>query len=112
MSTEDIDHVVELYLRRESVDKEASVISFDDIKKNGFNLNIPRYVDTFEEEVLVDLAEINAELGNTREDINRTQKELLSQMKGMIVADESIQKKLDDFMSIIGGADNEENTSN
>lgn len=112
MSAENIEHVVELYLSRESVDKEASVISFDDIKKNGYNLNIPRYVDTFEEEVVVDLAEINVELRNTRKDINRTQKELLSLMKGMIVADEGVQKKLDEFISIIGGADNEENTPN
>ncbi len=112
MSVENIDHVVDLYLNRKPVDKEANVVDFDDIKKNGYNLNIPRYVDTFEEEVVADLEEINTELRNTRENINRTQKELLSLMKGMMVADDNIRKKLDGFMDIIGGADNEESTKN
>lgn len=112
MSAENIDHVVELYLNREPVDKEASVAGFDIIKENGYNLNIPRYVDTFEEEEVADLAEINAELRSTREEIDRTQKELLSLMKGMAADDESVRKKLDDFMSIIGGADYEESAPN
>ena len=112
MSAANIDHIVELYLNREPVDKEASVVGFDDIKKNGYNLNIPRYVDTFEEEAVADLGEINTELRNTRENINRTQKELLSLMKGMTAADDSVRKKLDGFMDIIGGADNAESTEN
>ena len=61
---------------------------------------------------MADLEEINTELRNTRENINRTQKELLSLMKGMMVADDNIRKKLDGFMDIIGGADNEESTKN
>lgn len=103
---------MELYLNREPVDKEASIVGFDDIKKNGYNLNIPRYVDTFEEEAVADLSEINAELRSTRENINRTQKELLSLMKCMTAADDSVRKKLDGFMDIIGGADNAESTEN
>ena len=61
---------------------------------------------------MADLAEINAELRSTREEIDRTQKELLSLMKGMAADDESVRKKLDDFMSIIGGADYEESAPN
>ena len=62
MSIENIDHIVELYLNREPVDKEASIVGFDDIKKNGYNLNIPRYVDTFEEEAPIDIKAVMAEI--------------------------------------------------
>lgn len=55
MSDEHIDGVMDLYNRRETVDKESYLASFDDIEKNDFNLNIPRYVDNFEKEEEVDI---------------------------------------------------------
>lgn len=55
MSDEHIDEVMDLYNRRETVDKESYLASFDDIEKNDFNLNIPRYVDNFEKEEEVDI---------------------------------------------------------
>lgn len=48
MTDENIDSVIELYNKRETVDKESYLASFEDIEKNDFNLNIPRYVDNFE----------------------------------------------------------------
>ena len=48
MLDEHIDEVMNLYTKRETVEKEAFLASFEDIEKNDFNLNIPRYVDTFE----------------------------------------------------------------
>ncbi|MDL5378351.1 type I restriction-modification system subunit M (plasmid) [Exiguobacterium mexicanum] len=67
LSTEHIDRIVETYKKRETVAKYAYVASFDEIKKNDFNLNIPRYVDTFEEEEQIDLASIGKELKVVRE---------------------------------------------
>ncbi|WP_404283697.1 type I restriction-modification system subunit M [Exiguobacterium aurantiacum] len=67
LSTEHIDRIVETYKMRETVDKYAYVASFDEIKENDFNLNIPRYVDTFEEEEQIDLATIGSELKAVRE---------------------------------------------
>ncbi len=46
------------YAKRENVDKFAHVADMSEIIENGYNLNIPRYVDTFEEEELVDLAAV------------------------------------------------------
>lgn len=54
MLDEHIDEVMNLYTKRETVEKEAFLASFEDIEKNDFNLNIPRYVDTFEEEEPID----------------------------------------------------------
>ena len=67
LSIENIDRIVETYKKRENVDKYAYVASFDEIKANDFNLNIPRYVDTFEEEEQIDLATIGSELKAIRE---------------------------------------------
>ena len=52
---EDINLIIDTYKKREDVDKYAHVASIDEIKENDYNLNIPRYVDTFEEEPPIDL---------------------------------------------------------
>jgi len=59
---QDIGKIVAAYRAREFVDKYAYVADFDEIKENDFNLNIPRYVDTFEPEPDVDMAAVDAEL--------------------------------------------------
>lgn len=48
MTDEHIDEVLALYSDRKTVEKESYLASFEDIEKNDFNLNIPRYVDNFE----------------------------------------------------------------
>lgn len=52
---QDIQKIVETYEKYETVDKYSYVATIDEIKENDYNLNIPRYVDTFEEEELVDM---------------------------------------------------------
>jgi type I restriction enzyme M protein len=52
---EDIEKIVDAYQDRKDIDKFAHVASMEEIQENDFNLNIPRYVDTFEEEEPVDL---------------------------------------------------------
>lgn len=52
---EDINKIVDTYIKREDVEKYAHKATMDEIAENDFNLNIPRYVDTFEEEPEVDL---------------------------------------------------------
>ncbi len=58
----DIDKIVATYQARESFDKYAYLASFDEIKDNDFNLNIPRYVDTFEEEQEIDIDAVQMEI--------------------------------------------------
>ena len=52
---QDLDKIVATYRARQSVDKYAYVADMAEIEENDFNLNIPRYVDTFEEEDEIDL---------------------------------------------------------
>lgn len=80
LSKEHIDKIVATYKKREDVEKYAHVASFEEIKENDFNLNIPRYVDTFEEEEPVDMAAIGA----TIKDIRKEKAELESSLHEMI----------------------------
>ena len=57
-----IDKIVETYEKRVDVDKFAHVAKMSEIAENGYNLNIPRYIDTFEEEEPVDLEAVRAEI--------------------------------------------------
>lgn len=61
LSQANIHKIIETYKQRQSVDKYAYLASLDEIKENDFNLNIPRYVDTFEEEDEIDLMAVRAE---------------------------------------------------
>ena len=68
LSTENIDKVVETYRNREDIEKYSHVASFEEIKENDFNLNISRYVDTFEEEADVDMAIVGASIQGIRKE--------------------------------------------
>ncbi len=65
----DTDKILEAYQDRETVDKFAYLADFDEIKENDFNLNIPRYVDTYEPEPPVDMAAVNAEIGKIKQEL-------------------------------------------
>jgi type I restriction enzyme M protein len=62
LSAEHIDKIMRTYQERKEVNKYAHVAKFDEIKENDFNLNIPRYVDTFEEEQEIDIDAVQAEI--------------------------------------------------
>ncbi|RLJ81345.1 type I restriction-modification system subunit M [Planococcus citreus] len=68
LSVANIDKAVETYRNREGIEKYAHVASFDEIKENDFNLNIPRYVDTFEEDEVTDMAKIGINIKDFRKE--------------------------------------------
>ena len=58
----DIDDIVNAYINREPIEKYCSIVTLNEIKENDYNLNMPRYVDTFEDEVEIDLQEVSEKL--------------------------------------------------
>ncbi|MEA3362534.1 MAG: type I restriction-modification system subunit M [Thermodesulfobacteriota bacterium] len=62
LSAEHIDKIMETYKARQEIEKYAHVAEFAEIKENDFNLNIPRYVDTFEEEEEIDIDAVQLEI--------------------------------------------------
>ncbi len=65
----DITRIIETYEARLDVDKISKLASMDDIRENDFNLNIPRYVDTFEEQQPVDLKAVSGALTSLETDM-------------------------------------------
>ena len=72
----DIEKIVQVYRARENVDKYAYDASFDEIKENDFNLNIPRYVDTFEEEELVDIDQVKQNIADIETELAQVQAQM------------------------------------
>jgi type I restriction enzyme M protein len=62
LRTEDIDKIISTYENRLPQDKYSHVAPLSELADNDYNLNIPRYVDTFEEEDAIDLTSITQEL--------------------------------------------------
>ncbi len=83
LRNEDIDKIVETYRQRKAEEKYSYVARLSEVAENDYNLNIPRYVDTFEEEAPVDLAAVTKDL-KTLED-------------GMSETDQTIQRFCDEL---------------
>lgn len=69
LQDEHIKAIVETYRTKETKDKYSYLATLDEVKENDYNLNIPRYVDTFEEEEPIDLAAVSQELKTLETDV-------------------------------------------
>ena len=101
MTDEHIDAVIDLYNSRQTVDKEAYLASFEDIEKNDFNLNIPRYVDNFEKEEEIDLNELLSNMKKTDDEIDQVQGEFSALLKDLTSSDESIMASINDIIKMM-----------
>lgn len=77
---EDIKNIVEAVVERKEIEKFSHVATLEEIKENDYNLNIPRYVDTFEEEEPIDMIELSNELVSLNSEIKKTEQEFLSML--------------------------------
>ena len=81
LTDEDVDKIVDTYSQRETIDKYSYVATLDEIKENDCNLNIPRYVDTFEEEEPIDLEQVQQQLKDIDKDIANVESEINEYLK-------------------------------
>ena len=81
LKPEHIEKIVETYKNRKDVEKYAHVASLEEIKENDYNLNIPRYIDTFEEEEEIDLAEVQKLIDQDEKEIAELEKVIADQLK-------------------------------
>ena len=72
----DIDNILLAYKKHKSVDKYAYLASYEEIKGNDFNLNIPRYIDTFVEEEVIDLKATQKEIASIDRQLSDAQKKM------------------------------------
>ncbi|MEG2364085.1 MAG: type I restriction-modification system subunit M [Terrisporobacter sp.] len=76
-----VEYIVDTYVKRETIDKYSYVSSMEEIKENDYNLNIPRYVDTFEEEEAIDLQVVSDRIAKIDEEIASIDNELAVYLK-------------------------------
>ena len=81
LTEENIQKIIETYEKREDVEKYAHVASIEEIEENEYNLNIPRYVDTFEEEEEIDIEEVLKQIAQDNAEIEALEKEINAQLK-------------------------------
>lgn len=81
LTDEHINKIINTYKERKDVEKYAHLASIEEIRENDFNLNIPRYVDTFEEEEPIDLDEINRLLEQDNKEIAELEAKINEQLK-------------------------------
>ena len=88
LRNEDIEKILSTFEKFETVDKYAYVATPDELKENDYNLNIPRYVDTFEPEAEVDIAEVQEEIEELEEELTEVRKKMNEYLKELGVANE------------------------
>ena len=70
LRNEDIENILEAYKNRKEIEKYCHIASFEEIEENDFNLNIPRYIDTFEEEEKIDMKLLSENMEEIQRKIN------------------------------------------
>lgn len=81
LTEEHIKKIVDVFYERKSVEKFSNLVSFDEIESNEFNLNIPRYVDSFEDEEEVDLITVLEEIEVLEKTMSETRVRLRHHLK-------------------------------
>ena len=81
LSDEHIQKIVESVAARQTIEKYAHLATFEEIRDNGFNLNIPRYVDTFEEEVEIDIDAIQVEIEQLESELVAVRAKMAAMLK-------------------------------
>lgn len=76
LTDENIAKIFNTYKDRKEIEKYSHKATLSEIKENEFNLNIPRYVDTFEEEPEVDLEKVSKELKALRSGEDKLEDEI------------------------------------
>lgn len=73
---EDITKIITTYRNRNPQEKYSYVANLTEIKENEYNLNIPKYVDTFKEDIPIDIELVNQKVVNLNKDIQSTEMEI------------------------------------
>ncbi len=71
-----VNKIMETFKNRKAIEKYSYLAPLSEIEENGYNLNIPRYVDTFEEEKPIDLGAVSKDLKSLNKEMEATDKEI------------------------------------
>ena len=80
---EHIKKILKTSKARKDAEKYAHVAGFSEIEENDFNLNIPRYVDTFEEEEEIDIDAVQREIDQLEKELSKVRAKMAKKMKAI-----------------------------
>lgn len=110
MHPEHVRDVLSCLSMRRDVDRLCHVADASEVERNGFNLNIPRYVDRYVEPEIPDVASILTDLTNIDREIGKTERGLLSQIRRLVGTTEEtrgevrmLQERMSDYVEAKGG---------
>lgn len=96
-----IDKIIATYRTKETIDKYSYLATYEDIEENDFNLNIPRYVDTFEPEPEISLNDVSSELIDTTKALKSSEEALFDMLNQLHGTDEASDNDLKHFINAL-----------
>jgi len=81
LGKEHIDRIVDTFHAREEVEKYAHLATFEEIAENDFNLNIPRYVDSFEPEPEIVMDDVIADIDRIKGELSEVEDKMAAYLK-------------------------------
>jgi len=78
---QDIEKIVDTFRKKKIIEKYSCLATYKEIEENEFNLNIPRYVDTFEEEEEIDIPAVQKEIKQIESELAETQAKMNGYLK-------------------------------
>ncbi|RLC23263.1 MAG: type I restriction-modification system subunit M [Deltaproteobacteria bacterium] len=78
---QDIEKIVDTFRKKKTIEKYSNLATYKGIEENEFNLNIPRYVDTFEEEEEIDIPAVQKEIKQIESELAETQAKMNGYLK-------------------------------
>jgi type I restriction enzyme M protein len=102
LSGENIQKIIETYCSRENIEKYAYLASLEEIRENDYNLNIPRYVDTSEEEEIISLSQVAQELTEVKAEIESSYNNLFVLLNDLEGTNDEAKEELSKFISLLG----------
>lgn len=98
MTSEQVLKVIETYNNRSDISKYSRKVSISEIEENDYNLNIPRYIDSFEPEDIPDAVQLAKELNEINRESRTLGLEIAEMLKQLVCTDPDAQKEHDEFV--------------
>lgn len=98
MTSEQVLKVIDTYNNRSDINKYSRKVSASEIEKNDYNLNIPRYIDSFEPEEIPDAVQLAKELNEINRESRTLGLEIAEMLKQLVCTDPDAKKEHDEFV--------------
>jgi Type I restriction-modification system methyltransferase subunit len=103
LEPENTEKILSALRLRASVDKFSYLAGLEEIAENDYNLNIPRYVDTYEPPPPIDIVAVTREIADCNRQIHRTSCELLEFFRDMVGMDDRHDAEMKEVVRIWEG---------